>query len=163
MEKEKLLSALTTGRADFLTAIQGLSDQEMQNPGVVEQWSVKDILVHLTRWEAEIIKLLWQAKQGITPTTVHFSPTSVDDLNEIWYKESQTRSLKIVMDDFLGVRKQTVRRVEEISQSVLIDPQQYAWLNGKQLWEWIAVDSFEHEAEHGEQIRAWQSKQGWNK
>jgi hypothetical protein len=163
MGKEKLLSALTTGRADFLKTIQGLSDQEMQSPGVVEQWSVKDILAHLTRWEAEIIKLLWQAKQGIRPDTAHFSQTSVDDLNERWYKESQTRSLKIVMDDFLGVRKQTVRRVEEISQSVLIDPQQYAWLNGKPLWEWIAGDSFEHEAEHGEQIRAWQSRQGWNK
>ena len=163
MEKEKLLSSLTTGRADFLKAIQDLSDQEMLTPGVVEQWSVKDILVHLTRWEAEIIKLLWQAKQGITPTTAHFSQTSVDDLNERWYKESQTRSLKTAMDDFLGVRKQILRRVEEISQSVLINPQQYAWLNGKPLWEWIAGDSFEYEAEHAEQIRAWQSRQGWNK
>ncbi len=163
MEKEKLLSALTTGRADFLKAIQGLSDLEMQTPGVVEQWSVKDILVHLTRWEAEIIKLLWQAKRGITPTTAHFSQTPVDDLNERWYKESQTRSLKIAMDDYLGVRKQTVRGVEEISQPVLINPQQYAWLDGKPLWEWIAGDSFEHEAEHAEQIRAWQSRQGWSK
>jgi hypothetical protein len=117
----------------------------------------------LTRWEAEIIKLLWQAKRGITPTTAHFSQTPVDDLNERWYKESQTRSLKIAMDDYLGVRKQTVRGVEEISQSVLINPQQYAWLDGKPLWEWIAGDSFEHEAEHAEQIRAWQSRQGWSK
>jgi hypothetical protein len=53
--------------------------------------------------------------------------------------------------------------VEEISQSVLINPQQYAWLDGKPLWEWIAGDSFEHEAEHAEQIRAWQSRQGWSK
>jgi len=163
MEEEKFLSALTTGRADFLQVIQSLSEQEMQIPGVVEQWSVKDILVHLTRWEAEIIKLLWQAKQGITPTTVHFSQTSVDDLNDRWYKESQSRSLKIVVDDFLGVRKQTVRRVEEISNSILINSQQYVWLNDKPLWEWIAVDSFEHEVEHGEQIRAWQNKQGWIK
>ena len=112
MEKEELVSALKTGRADFLKLLQGFSDQQMEAPGVVEHWSIKDILVHLTRWEAEIIKLLWQAKQGITPTTAHFSGKTVDDINNLWYEESQSRSMKIVKDDFLGVRKQTIRRAE---------------------------------------------------
>ncbi len=160
MKKEELISVLTTGRDDFLKILQGLSDQEMETPGVVEQWSIKDILVHLTRWEAEIIKLLWQAKQGIKPSTAHFRGTSIDDVNKRWYEESQSRTLKIVMSDFLGVRKQTLRRVEEISDSVLTNPKQYTWLEGKPLWEWIAEDSFEHEAEHGDQIRVWLSKQG---
>lgn len=160
MKKEELISVLTTGRDDFLKILQGLSDQEMETPGVVEQWSIKDILVHLTRWEAEIVKLLWQAKQGIKPSTAHFRGTSIDDVNKRWYEESQSRTLKIVMSDFLGVRKQTLRRVEEISDSVLTNPKQYTWLEGKPLWEWIAEDSFEHEAEHGDQIRVWLNKQG---
>lgn len=160
MKKEELISVLTTGRDDFLKILQGLSDQEMETPGVVEQWSIKDILVHLTRWEAEIVKLLWQATQGIKPSTAHFRGTSIDDVNKRWYEESQSRTLKIVMSDFLGVRKQTLRRVEEISDSVLTNPKQYTWLEGKPLWEWIAEDSFEHEAEHGDQIRVWLNKQG---
>jgi len=163
MEKEELIIALTSGREEFIKILQGLSEEEMQSPGVIDQWSVKDILVHLTRWEAEIIKLLWQAGQGIKPTTVHFSQLSVNDLNQRWYTESQTRSLKIVMDDFIGVRKQTVRRVEDISGSVLTNPLQYPWLNNEPLWQWIASDSFEHEAEHAEQIRAWRAIQGRNK
>ncbi len=160
MEKAELISTLKTGRDDFLKIIQGLSDQVMETPGVVEQWSIKDVLIHLTRWEAEIIKLLWQAKQGTSPTTAHFSGIPVNDIKQWWYEESRSRALKIVMDDFLGVRKQTIRRVADISESVLINPEQYAWLNGKPLWEWVAEDSFEHEEEHGEQIEDWLSRQG---
>ena len=159
MEKEELVSALRTGRADFLKLLQGFSDQQMEAPGVVEHWSIKDILVHLTRWEAEIIKLLWQAKQGITPTTAHFSGKTVDDINNLWYEESQSRSMKIVKDDFLGVRKQTIRRAEELSDSALNNPKHYTWLKDKPLWEWIAGDSFEHEAEHAEQIKTWLRRQ----
>ncbi len=163
MEKEDIISALVDGRADFLDRIQGLSDQELEIPGVIDSWSVKDILVHLTRWEAEMIKLVWQAGKGIKPTTAHFEQTSVDDINKHWYKESRTRLLERVMDDFIGVRNQTVRRVTELSQIELTDPRHYAWLNGKPLWEWIAGDSFEHEAEHAEQINAWQTRKGLNK
>jgi hypothetical protein len=160
MGKAELISTLSTGRGDFLKLLQGLSDQQMEIPVIVERWSIKDLLVHLTRWEAEIIKLVWQAKQGIKPTTAHFMKTSMDDLNKSWYEESRSRALKLVMDDFQGVREQTIRRVKDISETALTNPKQYTWLQGKPLWVWIAEDSFEHEAEHGEQIINWLSIQG---
>ena len=40
----------------------------MIQPGVVGQWSLKDILVHLTLWEAELVTLLFQARQGQKPS-----------------------------------------------------------------------------------------------
>jgi hypothetical protein len=163
MDNKQLISALIKGREDFLDCIQNLPDQELETPGVIGTWSVKDILVHLTRWEAELVTLIWQAVKGITPTTAHFNQKDVDDINESWYQESRNRPLERVMDDFLGVRNQTIRRVKELSQSELSDPEYYAWLNGRPLWEWIADDSFEHEAEHAEQIKVWQTEKGLNK
>lgn len=160
MNKDEIISALENGRATFLEIIENLSDEDFELPGVVDSWSVKDVLVHLTRWEAEIIKLIWQAGKGIQPTTAHFDQFSVDETNERWFQESRSRSLKIVMGDFLGVRNQTLRRVRELSQAQLADPNHSDWLNGKPLWEWIANDSFEHEAEHGEQIKAWLHRKG---
>lgn len=156
MNKKKIINELKKSRENFLEAIQDLSDQEMGTPGVNDDWTVKDILVHLTRWEAELVKLLWQANLGKKPTTTHFNPLSVDEINARWYKESQTRPLKLVLDDFIGVRQQTIRRVDSLSDSALTDPNHFPWLDGEPLWKWIANDSFDHEAEHEIQIRNWQ-------
>jgi hypothetical protein len=155
MNKAEILAALEESREYFLDAIDGLSDEELQQPGVIDRWSVKDILVHLTHWEAELVKLLWQTRQGKPPSTVHFSKVEVDEMNARWFQESRARSLETALEDFHGVRNQTVRRVEEFSEKDLTDPKRYPWLKGTPLWEWIAGDSFEHEAEHAAQIRAW--------
>ena len=155
MNKEAILTSLEVSREDFLDAIEGLSDEILLQPGVVGEWSIKDLLIHLTRWEAELVKLLWQARQGKSPSSVHFSEVAVDAMNDRWYQESSTRSLEVALEDFHGVRNQTIRRVEEFTDKELSDPKSFPWLEDTPLWQWIATDSFEHEAEHAAQVRAW--------
>ena len=158
MKKDKLISALTDGRQEFLNLLEVFSREEMEIPGVLDQWSLKDMLVHLTRWEAELVKLLWQAKQGNKPTTVHFNQNGIDAINERWFHESKHRQIDIVWKDFVAVRQQTLRRVQEFGENELNDQQSYPWLESKPLWQWIADDSFEHEAEHAADIQAWKTK-----
>lgn len=160
MKKETLLSALTDTRAKTLSLLEVYSQDEMEQAGVIDGWSLKDLLVHLTRWEAELVKLLWQTKTGVQPTTVHFSPDSVDIINERWFQESKSRPFNTVWNDFTGVREQTLRRVKDFSEYELNDDQLYTWLDGKPLSEWIAADSFEHEAEHAQDISTWKDRLG---
>jgi hypothetical protein len=155
MKKNEILTALDGSREALLDALEGLSEEDMLQPGVVGEWSVKDILAHLTRWEAELVKLLWQAASGQKPTSIHFSKQIVDETNARWYKESKPRDLERVLEDFHSVRNQTVRRVEDLPARAFEDPEHYPWLEGEALWKWIANDSFDHEAEHTAQILAW--------
>jgi len=155
MKKDELISTLTGSRQQILNLLEGFSPEQMEIPGVIEQWSLKDLLVHLTRWEAESVKLLWQAKQGKRPTTVHFNQNGIDSINERWYHESKSRSIDMVWKDFVAVREQTLRRVKDFSEDELDNPQAYDWLDGRALREWIAEDSYKHEAEHAENIREW--------
>ena len=158
MNKDEILDALEDGREQFLDAIEGLSDEAMLEPGVIEGWSIKDMLYHLSMWEAEMIKLLWQASHGEKPTTMHFTQIDVDATNAAWLEGAKDRSLERVLDDFEAVRKQTYRRVEAFNDQDLEDPRRYAWQKEHPLWEWIASDSFEHEAEHAAQIRQWRER-----
>jgi hypothetical protein len=160
MTNDEILDALEDERENFLEAIDGLSEEQLEEQGVVGDWSVKDIMFHLTLWEAELVKLLWQAAQGAQPTTAHFSKTPVDEINTAWSGQSQSRTLEQVIDDFAGVRKQTSRRLAAFNDKELNDPQRYSWLKGHPLWVWIAEDSFKHEAEHTAQIRQWREAQG---
>jgi hypothetical protein len=157
MTKDELLDALEDERENFLDAIDGLSDEALLEPALAGGRSVKDVMIHISAWEAELVKLLWQVKQGDQPSTVHFSSVDVDARNEEWFTAYHDRPLPRVLDDFAAVRKQTVRRVEGLSDKDLNDPDRYDWLKGRPLWEWIAGDSFEHDAEHAAQIKEWRS------
>lgn len=52
--KQELLDDLEAARAELLSAIEGLSEQEMVCPGVVGEWSVKETLAHIVAWDKEI-------------------------------------------------------------------------------------------------------------
>jgi hypothetical protein len=134
---------------------QWISFSELQTD---DGWAIKDILSHLVRWEAELVKLLWQLRQGQRPTTVHFTGTDIDEINSRWLAEDRSRPLERILDDFQGVRRQTIRRIESFSDQELNDPQHYPWLKGEPLAEWVAEDSFKHEAEHLSQITELQDK-----
>lgn len=158
MNKEEILEALEDQRENFLDVIDGLSEQATLEQGVVGDWSVKDLIAHLSLWEAELVKMLWQVQQSQRPTSAHFGQIPVDELNETWHKEFLNRPLDRILADFHAVRRQTARRVDAFSTKDLNDPARFPWLKGRPLWEWVASDSFEHEAEHAAQIREWRAR-----
>ena len=160
MTKDEILDALEDEREKFLEAIEGLPNEALEEPGVVGEWSVKDIIFHVSMWEAELVKLLWQAEQGGEPTSLLIADISIDETNTPWHEQSRTRSLDQVLEDFAGVRKQTQRRVRAILEKNFDDPGCYPWLGGSPLWKWIAEDSFGHEAEHVAQIKEWRERRG---
>ena len=120
-----------------------------------------DLVVGKPGWWAlvkfELITLLWQLKQGQKPSYPTLNDQDVDQLNEKWFRDNRDRPLDRVMADFLAVRKQTIRQVERFSDGELSDPKRYPVLGGDPLEEWIAGDSYRHEAEHEAQLRLWRT------
>lgn len=155
MTKDDLLDALEDSREAFLDVLDTISQEYWEKPGVEGHWSIKDILYHLTMWEAELVKLLWQISQGQSPNTALISEISDDERNAQWQAQAQARSLEQVLADFQGVRRQTTRRLMEISDKVLQNPKQFEWLKGAPLWKLVAGASFEHESEHTQALREW--------
>lgn len=161
MNQAEIIQQLNEEYELLMDAIKGLTNEAMLEPGVNGDWSIKDILTHISAWEAELVKLLWQARAGKKPTTIHFNQDQdVDSTNLIWYNERKDRPLQVVMEDLQAVRKQTLRRVAEFNDRELNDLQAFKWLRGYPLWEWIASDSFKHGPEHITQIKAWREARG---
>ena len=57
-DKQRLLRSLDKAWAAFKGSYAGLSDLRLTEPGVTGDWSVKDILAHVTTWEGEAVKHL---------------------------------------------------------------------------------------------------------
>ncbi len=154
MNKAELLKALKDEREKFLQAIAGLPGDVLAAEPVLGEWTIKDLLSHLTVWESELVTFVAFTRLGKRPTNVQGLTDPNDDLNAKWYAEYKNRPLDRVLADFHGVRKQTTRQVESLTDKELAGSK-YPWLKGEPLWKWIAEDSFGHEAEHAEHIRAW--------
>ena len=155
MNKNDLVIKLEQSRADFLELLEPLAEEEMLDPTLSGGWTVKDILVHLMLWEAELIKLLFQAQQGRTPQTILNTNEPDDMVNARWHAQHKDRHLDQALKDFDTIRDQTIRRLETFSDNDLTDPRRYKWLNGKPLWQWIVESTIEHEEEHTEDIQTW--------
>lgn len=160
MNKKEIIAAMQNSHELLVEMLNELNTEEMDVPGVVGNWTIKDILAHLTRWEAELVKLLWQVRQGTQPTTILNQDISLDEVNARWHEEDKDRPLDRILKDFHGVREQTIRRLDHFKDDDLTNPQRYTWLGGRPLWMWVAEDSFEHDLEHMEQIQAWRENRG---
>ncbi len=55
---EELLKRIGAAWAAFTASYAGLPDAQLVEPGVAGDWSVKDILAHVTTWEEEALKHL---------------------------------------------------------------------------------------------------------
>ena len=152
---------MEAARGELQKVIDGLSDEELLAPGVVGGWSVRDVLQHISLWEAELVKLLVHLPQGRKPPGERYSgEVDIDKLNAKWHAETRDRPLEHVLTDFQAVRKQTVRRVEALADADLEVVKPHSWLRGRPVWVWIADETWEHDREHAEQIRAWREARG---
>ena len=55
---KKLLQRVDTAWAAFQESYAGLPDAQLMEPGAIGEWSIKDILAHVTIWEEEALKHL---------------------------------------------------------------------------------------------------------
>lgn len=159
--KEELIRKLESSREEFSASIEGLPEEAYIETGILDNWSLKDILAHLTMWEAQVITLLFRAYTKPKPGTVHFGQETTDELNERWFNQNKDRTLEQVLDDFEGVRNQTIRRLEDFSEKDLFNVKAFDWLDGQALWQWIAEETYEHEEDHRGQILSWRQSQGY--
>jgi len=52
---EKLLKRLDTAWMAFKESYAGFTDTQLLEPGVTGDWSVRDIIAHVTTWEEEAL------------------------------------------------------------------------------------------------------------
>ena len=153
LTKVELLNAMRTEREKLEQAVAPLSAEEITTPMTPGGWSVKDVVAHVTAWEAELVTALMQISQGFKPKILSLPDDDV--YNAQIYAEQKDRPLDRILSDFRGVFPQLLKRVSEFSERDLIDARRYSWMKGKPLERLIAGSSYEHYAEHRATIEAW--------
>nr|MBN1228959.1 ClbS/DfsB family four-helix bundle protein [Anaerolineae bacterium] len=157
--KKDLLDELNAARHMLLSAIEGLTAEQMCMPGAVGYWSVKDVLAHLVAWETELVTALYQLDSKRAPSVVEIE--DIYGWNEEIYHMNARRPLEAILEDLEGVHKALVKNVEALNTRQLMDNRSFKWMEGEPLWYLIEETATLHEREHAEEILAWREENGF--
>jgi uncharacterized protein (TIGR03083 family) len=153
MTKAEFLDRLRSGRAEWDTLIGQIDEAQMTEPGVVGDWSVKDIIAHVTWSEREMVGML--RARALVGSDLWTRPQ--DDRNAAVFEQNRDRPLPDVLAEARAVGQQLIELAEGLSDDELNDASRFAdmppdWLP----WRIIVGNTYRHYPEHVEAIRAWQ-------
>jgi uncharacterized damage-inducible protein DinB len=153
---EELADGLDRVRERLLTTVDRLPDEALLAPGTIGQWSVADVLAHLTVWEAELVTGMMKLHEGRKPGRLLQAVDNRDSYNAARHRENQGRNLDRIFDDLFQVRRQLERWLGRFGDRDLTQPGRYKWLPGRQsLADLVAENTFQHEARHLKEIEAY--------
>jgi hypothetical protein len=156
MDKDKILDEMRTKYAALEGILAPLDESRMTTEGVNGDWSIKDILAHITAWHLRLLDRLHAATRNEEPTLSGVvTDEEVDRLNEQFYNENKSRPLKDVLTDFRTTYLQIADVVQAMNEEDLISPQRFAWMRGNPLYYLVAGDTYEHYEEHSPPIQEW--------
>jgi hypothetical protein len=152
VNREQLLKRLDTAWAAFQASYAGLSDVRLVEPGVVEDWSVKDLIAHVSWWEEEALQQLPLVLAGGRPPRYSVRYGGIDAFNAL--KSEQVRELALA--DVLAQSGATHRRLVTYLETV--SEEEFAREN--RFRRRLRLDTYSHYPIHTEQIWQWRAKWG---
>jgi len=160
MDKATLLDNISAGHEMLAKVLSSLNEAQMTAAGVNGDWSIKDVLVHITAWQQRLLAQMQAATRGDEPniSALDISGEETDRLNEQFYQENKTRPLNEVLGDLQSTHSQMLAAVKAMTGEDLTDPHRFAWTDGKPLWQFIASETYEHILEHIGAIHRWLAK-----
>lgn len=146
-----LLERTKRERAGLAALWSSLSDAQMiARPGPQADWSVKDVIAHISWWEAAMCDLIPRAIAG---QTIAFDGT-VDDANTSAFNESRDAPLDAVLERFDGSLAQVEALLRTLSDEQINDIA-VSQIFGKPLRHFIAANTYGHYADHLDDLRAY--------
>jgi hypothetical protein len=126
-----------------------LSDSQLTEPGVIDTWSVKDILAHVTKWEEEALKYLPILITGGRPPR-YIQYGGIDAFNAQMTEQKGS----LALSDVLAQLDETHRRLLDYIRSV---PEEH-FTRETRFRRRLRLDTYSHYPLHARAIREWRER-----
>jgi hypothetical protein len=123
MKKSELLNWLREENRQWEAFLDQIGPARMDQPGVNGDWSMKDIVAHLTGWQPRLIGRILAAQRGEPepppPWPAHLQAD--DEINAWIYEANRGRSVREVLDESNNLFQQLLAAIEGLPDEVRID------------------------------------------
>jgi hypothetical protein len=152
VSKADFLERVRLARGQLNEAISGLSEEQMSQDLVTDEWTVKDILAHIAAWQHETTLAIQHAAAGESDGPIISG--AVDDWNAARVAERRRLPLVDVMQEFHSAYDALLAALDAWPEdSIPLGPG--GWDETARLW-WLT----EHDMEHVEAIQAYRKRSG---
>jgi hypothetical protein len=163
VNKSELIERLHAKQQRFQALLDEVGLARMDQPGVNGEWSMKDLLAHLTGWDVWAVARLQAAQRG-EPAPAPPWPAQLqgdDEINAWIYAAYRDRSTGEVLAETQQVFEQLLAVVEALPDDIrieVVEPDyQLVWLGDKR---YQPGESFDHfRVDHEANVRAWLARQ----
>ena len=158
MKRAELLAQLNSEQQAWEALLGDIGEDRMQEPGVQGEWSIKDIVAHLTAWRRRTVGRLEAVANGQPEPKAQWPADLKDDdaINAWFHERDRSRSVRDVFSESKAVFQKLTSAIEKIPEEKLDDPKSFPWMEGTPLSGAAFFGHF-HE-EHETDMRAWLSR-----
>ncbi len=147
MKKQQLLNHLEKAWQFFNESFSGLTEAQMLQPGVIGEWSVKDIIAHVTTWEDEALKSLPLLMQGLRLPRYKDLYGGLDAFNALMTEKKRGLSLSEILEQSRAVHQQLIAFIHDV-------PDEYIKTETR-IRRRLRLDTYSHYPIHARAILAW--------
>jgi hypothetical protein len=152
--KAALRASLVRARAEWERLLEEVGKSNLELSGVTGQWSIKDIIAHISAWESRPIKWFEAARTEGEPEPAAWGKDWTEEQTNDWiYQRNRGRDLQSVVEESLRLHDALVGYVDTTPEQDLFSPR--AWLGGNSLADSLPGNSFEHVQDHTLTVREW--------
>ncbi len=155
MTGARLASILQTERTQWNALLAQVGPDRMEVPGVEGEWSVKELVAHLTWYERAVVEGARQIAGTGTFTRRRPAGMGIDEMNAQIAAESRARPASEVLAEADEVFGQLLAVVAACPEDILNDPRRLGLPEDLVPWMGVANNSYAHYRLHEQALRAW--------
>jgi hypothetical protein len=147
---QALVVELEAARGEFIAALDDVEPDLLVAPGLVGEWSARELIAHIGYWTGHAAEALHSAEQGRLADFGE-DELDVDERNAVVARVAAETDLATVRKREEAAYGAMLTRLKRVDPTVLDDKVSY----GDSLERVIQDDGAEHYREHALDLRAW--------
>ena len=165
--KAEVLDIIAAEHRAWQELLEAIGEDRMGWPGAMgPDWTVKDVIAHLTAWRTRTNARLRAALDGTAPAPPPWpaeldedAPGGVEQVNAWFYATNRDRPLAAVLRESEAAWQQMADLVRALPEADLREAGRFAWLGGAALGPALINGSLGHLHEHIQMLalQAWRA------
>jgi len=152
VKKAELLDSIQSRRREWNETLAEVAEERMLESGVAGEWSIKDVIAHVTWWDTQTADML----QTKTLSNVKLWQMPQDVRNDTIYIENRDRPLDEIRQESGAAFLWLIASIESLGEDDLTDPSRYRQMPAEWTpWRVIVANTYAHYYQHLPDIRAW--------
>lgn len=150
MNKQQLLKNLDKAWQHLEESYNGLTESQMAQSGVTAEWSVKDILAHITTWEEEALKNLPMIIEDRRPPRYKDLYGGLDAFNALMTEKKRGFSLSDIMKQMEATHRQLIAYINSAPEEMFTRETRFRHR--------LRLDTYSHYPIHVKAIQEWRER-----